>query len=240
MPVFASDYTAVEATTLVSNTNGEVVDGQVCCIAADSTSKGNGECLVSTGAQRGNRYRDVTNQRDRFEDHVSGETHVVIYSNSTPGAPGDGGMDMDINITNGVETCASFCPLLPGEGLDGLALDPNATDLGAVTWQGQPAEQYQWIEYDKVPIVGKVKMATVDFYTDNKGPSPIPLFSLTHVTPYNGAETGTQNVSYTAFVAGAPPAAKFQIAGMAACPQSKTCQIESYQNMRLAVSRVHG
>jgi hypothetical protein len=51
-------------------------------------------------------------------------------------------MDMTINITNGVETCAHFCPLLPGEGLDGLALDPNATDEGAVTWQGQPAEQY--------------------------------------------------------------------------------------------------
>ena len=129
-------------------------------------------------------------------------------------------MDMTINITNGVETCAHFCPLLPGEGLDALALDPNATDMGAVTWQGQPAEQYQWIIYDKVPIIGKVKMATVDFYTDNKGTNSIPLFSLEHVTPYNGAETGTQNVSYTQFVPGPPPASKFKIAGMAACPSA--------------------
>ena len=143
VPAFSTDYVAFEETTVVSNTNGEVVDDQVCCIAAQSTSKGNGECLVSTGAQKGNRYRDVTNQRDRFEDQVSGLTNVVIYGNNTPGAPGDGGMDMTINVTNGVETCAHFCPLLPGEGLDVLALDPNATDVGAVTFQGLLAAQYE-------------------------------------------------------------------------------------------------
>ena len=74
-----------------------------------------------------------------------------------------------------------------------------------------------------LPIVGKVKMATVDFYTspNTKGSAPTPVFSLTHVTPYNGAETGQQNVSYTHFVPGTPPATKFEIAGMATCPQAK-------------------
>lgn len=82
-------------------------------------------------------------------------------------------------------------------------------------------------------------MATVDFYTspNTKGSAPTPVFSLTHVTPYNGAETGQQNVSYTHFVPGTPPATKFEIAGMATCPQAKNCQIESYQSMRLAMGR---
>jgi hypothetical protein len=80
-------------------------------------------------------------------------------------------------------------------------------------------------------------MATVDFYTDNKGATSIPLFSLIHMTPYNGPQSGTQNVSYTGYVAGTPPASKFKIAGMKNCPQSKSCQIEAYQSMRLAMGR---
>ena len=113
IPQYSKDYIAREETTFVSNVNGVVVGDDFCCLAGMAGVSG--ECTISTGKQNGPRYRDVTNQRDRFEDEVSGQTMVTIY-NSSKGY----GMDMLINITNGVETCQSFCPLLPGETLDPL------------------------------------------------------------------------------------------------------------------------
>jgi hypothetical protein len=137
-PAFSPDYTAVEETFMLSNQGGEVVGDDVCCLPGKGSSV-NGECLVTRSAKRGTHYVDVTNQRERFEDAVSGQTHVTFY--------GKIDMDMLINVSSaGVETCAEVCPLLPGESLDGLAIDPNATDMGSATVPaagGKAAERFE-------------------------------------------------------------------------------------------------
>ena len=48
---------------------------------------------------------------------------------------------------------------------------------------------------------------------------------------------GTQNKSYTRFERGSPPAAKFAIAGIDACPKAKDCSVSTWQAHRLAARR---
>ena len=129
-------------------------------------------------------------------------------------------------------------PLLSEETLDPLALDPNATDEGAARALGQPAELFSWFNYARVPVVHKlIKMQQVDFYADVSGATAVPIFSETKLIPYGRAQTGSQNTSYTGYIAGAPPADKFKIAGIDTCPQARNCQLEGWQAHRLASRR---
>jgi hypothetical protein len=98
--------------------------------------------------------------------------------------------------------------------------------------------------YDLMPITKKpVKMETVEFYADLKGAvaaggsQPIPIFSETKLTPYDGPQTGSVNTTYSQYIAGTPLASKFVIAGVDTCPESKNCQIELWQSHRLATRR---
>ena len=47
----------------------------------------------------------------------------------------------------------------------------------------------------------------------------IPVFSTEALTPLGEAQIGTENTTWTTFTPGAPPAAKFNIAGMDTCPE---------------------
>ena len=235
LPTLPSDYIAREETQMLSNVGGEFFGDDVCCLP--NTSAVNGECLITRSAKRGTRYFDHTNQRERFDDEVSGHTMVTLY--------GDADKDMLINITDGVETCQEYCPLLPGETLEPLALDPNATDRGPATVPtkgGKSAEKFEWIEYAKMPFGRLVKMETIDFYAalEKRGASGVtatPVFSETKLTPYGGPQSGSKNTSFSEYKGVTPPASKFAIAGISACPQSKFCQIEMWQSFRLAAGR---
>ena len=228
LPKFSKDYTAHEETLMLSNQGATNIGTSVCCLP--TTSSVNGECLVSRSAKRGMHYYDVTNQRERFEDAVSGITMVTLYGNVSK--------DMLINVTGGVETCQEYCPLLPGEGIDAFAIDPNATDMGETTIDGKQTERFQWDNYAKIPITGKlVKMQTVEFYANLDSDRPVPVFSNTKFTPYGGPQTGSLNTTYTTYSAGTPPAKLFSISGVDNCPQAKNCQIEMWQSHRLATRR---
>ena len=232
-PKFSADFFAYENSKMLSNQGGSAIGTDICCLP--TTKSINGECLVTRAAKKGMHYYDVTNQRERYEDEISGQTMVTFYGNISK--------DMLINITNGVETCESFCPLLPGEGIDGFAIDPNATDMGKAKIDGINTEHYQWYNYEKIPITGKlVKMQTVEFYA-KKGSSdvhdkfPMPVYSETEFTPYGEAMTGSQNTTYSKYISATPPANKFKIAGIDTCPQAKNCQIELWQIHRLNTRR---
>ena len=246
VPPLAFDYVAHEETSMLSNSGGVFYGTDVCCSPTTTTTV-NGECMVTRSKQSGMHYLDVTNQRERFEDEISGETRVTIYGKIVNGSSTDN-MDMIINITNGIETCQEYCPMLDGETLDPLAIDPNATDQGKenLPWNGfnVPAEHWRWINYDNVPFKGKTKMEQVEFYvtegSSSSSSSKIsPLFSETRLEPYGGPQTGSVNTTYTKYKAGKVASSKFNIAGMSVCPQSKNCQIESWQSYRLASRRIN-
>ena len=238
IPTLASDYFAHEETVMLSNSGGVFYGTDVCC-SPTTTDTVNDECMVTRSKKSGVHYVDVTNQRERFEDAITGKTMVTIYGKIVNGSSTNN-MDMIINVTNGVETCESFCPMLDGEYLQPLSLDPNATDQGQeqLKWNGMsiPAEHWRWSNYDNVPIVGKKKMEQVEFYV-TEGNAPAPLFSETRLEPYGGPQQGSVNTTYTKFNVGTVPASKFQIAGMKTCPQAKNCQIELWQSFRLATQR---
>ena len=56
----------------------------------------------------GTRFYDHVSQRVRFEDTVAGVTRVTFYNNISKQY--GGGMDILVNVTDGVETC------IPGLG----------------------------------------------------------------------------------------------------------------------------
>jgi hypothetical protein len=231
LPTFSHDYSVHEHTVMLSNSGGVFRGTDVCCTPGTTTSV-NGECLVTRSAQRGMHYVDVTNQRERFEDDISQQTTVTFFGKVLK--------DMVINVTDGKETCQAYCPLLDGETLVGLRLDPNATNQGRATVDGQVVEHYRWSEFDEIPITHQqVKMAQVEFYTTPPSSSSaassaarghastvVPVFSETKLEPYGGPQTGSENTTYTHWVGTLPPAGKFDIAGIDACPQAKNCQIE--------------
>jgi hypothetical protein len=216
------DYSCRESTAMLENSGG-VFRGKandVCCTPSSTTTV-NGECMVTRAAKRGMHYVDYTHQRDRYEDEISGQTRVVLYGKILK--------DMLINVTDGKETCQEFCPLLDGETLRPLMLGANSTDQGPAVVDNRDVEHYRWNQYDEIPVTHqRVKMAQVEFFVSKTAAkhAATPVFSLTRIMPYGGAQIGSQNTTFTEWVSGVPPASKFDIAGVKDCPQAKNCQIE--------------
>merc|ERR1712054_263951 len=72
-------------------------------------------------------------------------------------------MEVKHNATTGKDECVKYCPIDPEETLDGGAaffLDDQAKDMGATTYDGQPAEHWQW----KEKILKIITMSTTDFF----------------------------------------------------------------------------
>ena len=207
---FVSDFIAHEKVVTLINQGGVKIDGDICC-SADTPFP---QCQVQYQHQEGTRYLDVTNQRIRFEDVVSGETVVDDFTAHK---------SMLINVTGGVETCQEYCPIKADDKL--YPIDPfdpfdKTVDKGATTMGGKNVEHYFWAD----KILKFLTMSTTNFYADiSNKKAAVPVFSSNHLTPL-GQDLGFTNQSWSNFTAGTPPAAKFKIAGMATCPQSSKCQ----------------
>jgi len=177
---------------------------------------------VQSQRLKGTRYHDVTNQRTRFDDRLSGQKIVDDFAAHK---------SMLINVTNGVETCQEYCPLSPDDALGAFELPQDAKDLGKATIDGKSAEHYQW--FDKIFKI--IKMQSYDFYAVGG----LPYFQTSAITPFGGPAIGHQNQTWTGFKAGPPDASKFKIAGMDTCPQSQQCGQQLLQAHRLATRQAH-
>ena len=128
-----ADYTADEDITLLISQNGaRNAHGDACCDVRRP-----GQCQVQSQRLKGTRYHDVTNQRTRFDDTLSGQKIVDDFVAHK---------SMLINVTGGVETCQEYCPLSPDDALDKFELPDDAKDKGQATIDGKTAEHYQWFD----------------------------------------------------------------------------------------------
>lgn len=172
-----------------------------------------------------------------------------------------------VNVTGGVETCQEYCPIAQ-EDIDlfgPFGIPDDAKDLGTATIEGVTAgapppqprsrrraspralrsqpfrpsplpEHFQWVD----TILKVIKMETTDFYAKTGADGDaLPLFQTTALTPMGQAQIGTENRSWSNFTAGTPPAAKFNIAGVATCPMSGNCGQQSLQLRRLSNKQLH-
>ena len=147
---------------------------------------------------------------------------------------------MLINVTAGVETCQEYCPIDPDDKLEPFdPFDPfdKTKDLGKTTFEGKPAEHYQW----KDIILKIIVMSQTEFYADITNPkAAVPLFSMQELTPFGQKPPiGTTNQTWSDFTPGPPDAKKFAIAGMATCPRSGNCGQQSKQIHRAALRQFH-
>lgn len=224
---FVKDFTAEENMITQIAQGSTFVDGDPCCMS-DSPFP---QCQVQLGHQQGTRYIDVTNQRARFEDAVSGENVVDDYTALK---------SMLINVTGGVETCEEYCPIDPRDKLEPFdPFDPfdAVKDLGKTTFEGKAVNHYQWAD----KILKIITMQTTDFYADISNPkAAIPVFALEELTPLGRKPPiGVTNHSWANVKGGAPDPKKFKIAGMDTCPKSKKCQQQSKQAHRYGLKQLH-
>ena len=85
---------------------------------------------------------------------------------------------------------------------------------------GQTVELYEW----KETFLKFITMSTTRFYARIlPNGTAVPVFESKTISPF-GHKTGTENLTWTSFIPGRPPAAKFEIAGIDTCPESKHCQ----------------
>lgn len=218
------DWSAHEDSEMVINQGGVTsADGKsICCTASFA-----GQCQVQLQSQEGDKYFDASHNRTRFEG--GGGVEVDDYNSH---------MAMDV-VHNGThDVCNKYCPIDPDDTLDvgkNEFLDDNATDLGAATYQGKPAEHYQW----KETIFKVVVMQTSDFYADQSGASVVPMGRVDHLTPFGGPQIGKSTIAWDNFKAGAQPADKFDIQGTKNCPVDPQCGQQKYQLRRLAAGQLH-
>jgi hypothetical protein len=222
---FVSDFTAHESSIMLISQGGVEINGDPCC-SADSPFP---QCQIQLQHREGVRYLDVTNQRTRFDDAVSGQNIADIFGNVMK--------SMLINVTNGKDTCQEYCPIQSGDSLRPIdPFDPfdKIVDKGATTMGGKPVEHYFWAD----KILKFLTMSKTNFYADiaNKK-AAIPVFLSQHMTPL-GQDLGTTNQTWSNVSAGVPAAAKFAIQGIATCPMSKNCQ-QSEMLAHYAQSRMH-
>ena len=223
---FAKDFTADEDSILIMNQGGQQIAGDYCCLADTA-----GQCQVQTQHMKGTRYYDSTNQRARFDDVIANQVQVDDYTAHK---------SMLINVSaSGALQCQEYCPIDPQDTLDPFdPFDPfdDVADLGKATYKGQPAEHYEW----KDKIFKVITMQTTEFYADISKPNgAVPLFSTSALTPFGGPSIGTTNETWTSFTAATPSADKFDIAGVATCPQSNNCGQNSKQLYRLKMKQLH-
>lgn len=220
---WANDFSVHESAVMIINQGGvEQPDGSICCTASFA-----GQCQVQMQSHIGQLYHDFTNQRSRFEDIAQG-TYVDDYK-----------LHKSLEVqTNGThDVCVKYCPMDPEDTLDGGRdefVDPNATDLGKTTYEGQPAEHWTW----KETAFKIITMQTTDFYANVDGATAVPLGAITQLTPF-GQHLGTQNSSWTTFTPGTPPASKFDIQGVDSCPLDPQCGQQKHQLRRLARRQLH-
>ena len=219
---FGGDFSSDEESIMLINQGGHpVASGDVCCTPSQP-----GQCQVQLSHAKGTRYFDLTNQRERFEDVIEGQTTIDFYKL---------GKSMLINVTDGKETCQEYCPIQADDKMEKFdPFDPDDTtkDLGP---DADGNEHFQWTDV----IFKVVKMSTTDFYADIKSTPAVPISLSQALTPFGGPKIGGSNQTWANWKTGPQPAAKFDIAGLDVCPMSKNCQQPSMQNHRLRTRQFH-
>jgi len=223
---FGTDFTANEEAKVLVNQGGVLAaNGDVCCLASNP-----GQCQVQLQHSKGVRHYDLTNQRERFDDSISKRVHIDFYGHIKK--------SILVNVTNGVETCAEYCPIHKRDSLKKFdPWDPFDTikDLGQTVFEGKPAHHYQWSDM----LLKIIKMQTTDFYVNQTGAKAVPLFLTSALTPFGMQQVGSQNQSWTSWELGAQPAKKFSIAGLDTCPLSNQCQSHQMQGHRMRTRQLH-
>ncbi len=113
--------------------------------------------------------------------------------------------------------CQYYCPIPANSSLSnglGFFLDPSATDMGQVTYNGQLAEEWQWREV--IPVLN-ITMEYTNQLAVQQGGAWLPIAQDTYLTPL-GQNLGKQHTEWSNFEAGVPPASKFAINNVANCP----------------------
>lgn len=220
------DWMAVESQGMVINQGGvPSKDGSsICC-----QSSFGGQCQVQVQYQSGQKYFDYSHNRTRFEAS-NGQIFVDLYGSVLKS------LEVVHNGTHDV--CKAYCPIDPEDTLDAgrdYFLDSNASDLGKTTFDGQPAEHWQW----KDTIFKVITMQTTDFYANTDGDSVLPLGAVDTLTPFGGPAIGHGNTSWTGFKTGTPPASKFDVQGVDECPQDPQCGQQARQIHRFASKQMH-
>lgn len=205
-PVFSPSYTATKQfVALITEGSELTAEGDACC------SKEAAVCVVQAQTSSATEYQDAESQKVRTE---SSDGSVVVDDyriNKT----------MVVTIQGGVETCESYCPIesyMPRP--QARTLPDSARDLGPTVLDGHRAELYEWDER----VLRIIKMTETRLYARvAPNGTAVPLFESQTMMPL-GQPIGTQNLTWTSFVAGRPAAAKFAIAATDTCPKSKHCQ----------------
>jgi hypothetical protein len=217
---FGTDFSTHEESIMLINQGGKAsTGGDFCC---DSSRPG--QCQIQLSHLSGERYFDLSNQRDRFEDSISGETSIDFYSL---------GKSIIVNVTDGQETCQEYCPIPDGDKMEKFnPFDPLDTvhDLGS---EGG-LEHYQWSDI----ILKVIKMQTTDLYVDQSASPAVPVRQSSKLTPFGQAQIGSQNQTWSSWKAGKQSADKFKIAGLDACPMSNKCSSPQMQHHRLRTRRL--
>ena len=142
-------------------------------------------------------------------------------------------------IHNGThDVCKHYCPIDKEDTLDGGAayfLGDNAKDLGATTFEGKPAEEWQW----KDKIFKIFIMSTTNFWASTSSAGAYtPLAQVQDLAPF-GRHLGQSNMTWTDFKTGKQPVEKFDIQGMSTCPMDNGCNAPPAQLRRLQTRQYH-
>jgi len=171
---------------------------------------------------------DFSNNRTRIEG-TDGTIQVDDYKARK---------SMDV-IHNGThDVCRKYCPIDKEDTLDGGAayfLDDNAKDMGAVTFEGKPAEQWQW----KDMLFKIITMSTTNFFAETTAAGGYtPVAQVQDISPF-GQKLGQSNMTWSGFTAGKQPTTKFDIHGVDTCPQDQGCNAPPSQLKRLQAKQYH-
>ena len=135
---FGGDFVAAEDALMLIDQGGlsgvGQAPGDVCC-APQSPG-----CQVQLSHSKGTRYFDLSHQRTRFDDSLTGGIVIDDYKLHKT---------YSVTVDGGVEKCKEYCPIDVNDTMRPFSpFSPFDTikDLGATTFEGKPAEAYQWSE----------------------------------------------------------------------------------------------
>ena len=163
----------------------------------------------------------------------------------------DLGKSMLVVNVSGVETCREYCPITLEDDMTPLALPKAARRIGHTQHEGETVDHWHWAdrifkfipmtEYDFYSVNRSVPSAgNTTYCVDKNATCAVPLSSTLAITPFGKRPpVGWQNVTWRSLKMQLPPAAKFDVAGVDTCPQSKSCDSQSWQAHRLGSRQIH-